>query len=104
MLQARGVLVEIGIVLAGALADARRADPELVGSFGDLGDQVVDDRVRGTGDSGRAARRDQLQDLPGGGERLPGPRWPLDGQIRCAEPEGQPDSRLGRAFAITAQR
>ena len=104
MLQAGGVRMQVRVVLASALADARADDAQLVGACGDLAEQVVDDGVGGAGDADRAPGLDELEDLPGGGEGLPGPGWSLDRQVGAAEGEDEPDRRVGHRFAVAAQR
>ena len=53
VLQAGRSGMQVGGVLAGALADARAGHAQLAGACDDLAEQVVDDGVRGAGDADR---------------------------------------------------
>ena len=53
VLQAGRSRMQVGGVLAGALADARAGHAQLIGACDDLAEQVVDDGVRGAGDADR---------------------------------------------------
>ena len=67
-------------------------------------DQLVNDRVRRSGDASRAALRDQRQDLLGAGVGLPGSRRPLQRQVRTAQQYREPQRSLGGRLAIGHQR
>src|SRR5579863_3401071 len=76
------------------LADPRR-EPPLAGVPVHGVDQVMDDRVRRSGDADRAALRDEREDLLGGGVGLPCSWWSLQRQVGMAERRSQPDCSLG---------